>query len=673
MSKSSEISTELEYPFEQCDHEVWKVPTHSWKDLDAFLSSTSWQNGLHSISFDHAPHLDLLVHGLDQATSKNSALPVFFNGAVTAREEKVPPFFSGLKIARQGGYPYVALSDASLQLNDSLGLGWYIGNTYTHLQSIITGILFRLAEMTGRELLLVGGSGGGFASLFYGERLGDLASVFVWNPQTNFLDYNELFVKRYLRDALEDPLLPDLDAPDWKIRVADTLLRHGFEAAVPSTSAPGIHSRPRRSLYLQNSSDWHVISHLLPFIGRSDYAPLGEGVYSGSDEHIAWIAQFGEGHAAPSPEVISDVVERLIDTRISVSEIVERMQRDLVFGPQRVELVPRDLTSLAGRIEELVRLDVRGSGGSVDLELDLDIIPLGYGGLTIEFAEVTNGTIEVIRRFEGSNTHRHVGTAGQESVYRAALKDGFGNLLLEVISQPTTQKNGRLFICGSSASMEAFATSQSVEIVHYSARSSLGSSFQAHVLAVSSSVHTDKLESTFQRRLVETDIFKKLSDDLNNIDFDLLLLDLLDERIPLASINGTYITHSPELKRTGFHPPIGSEIEPGSDHHLQLCEAGISRLLEIVGPHRVLVNNVYWATHNVSGELLQGQEEISRNNRMLARLYDMLLTHKGVRFVNYPDGTILSAQNHKWGDSPYRFGPGVDQYLRKSVSGALFE
>src|SRR5262245_35612735 len=111
----------------------------------------------------------------------------------------------------------------------------------------------------------------------------------------------------------------------------------------------------------------------------------------------------------------------------------------------------------------------------------------------------------------------------------------------------------RLLIFGSCVSRDIFnypwAKTQ-LALVDYYARSSIAS-LGARTIEMPSSVQN--ISSKFQRRMVERDIRKDFLNDLTRLQFDVLLIDLIDERFNLyVEPDGGACTLSSELVSSGF-------------------------------------------------------------------------------------------------------------------------
>ena len=126
-------------------------------------SSILEKEGNHSFNNDGFP-VDIYTSGLKNLHQKK--ILVIFSGAISKRENKSAPFFSGKNIAKTLDLPLIAISDPTLALSKSLSLSWYAGNEYfKNISVVINNLLKNIQNKYDTELLLVGGSGGGFAVL----------------------------------------------------------------------------------------------------------------------------------------------------------------------------------------------------------------------------------------------------------------------------------------------------------------------------------------------------------------------------------------------------------------------------------------------------------------------------------------------------------------------------
>src|SRR5262245_36139340 len=116
----------------------------------------------------------------------------------------------------------------------------------------------------------------------------------------------------------------------------------------------------------------------------------------------------------------------------------------------------------------------------------------------------------------------------------------------------------RILIYGSCVSRDILnyqRDKKQLVLVDYYARSSIAS-LGAQPIEMPSAVQ--KITSNFQRRMVERDIRKDFLNNLADLRFDLLLIDLIDERFNLyVKQQGRVCTLSNELLSSGF--PVDSD------------------------------------------------------------------------------------------------------------------
>ena len=221
----------------------------------------------------------------------------------------------------------------------------------------------------------------------------------------------------------------------------------------------------------------------------------------------------------------------------------------------------------------------------------------------------------------------------------------------------------RIFAYGSCVSRDAFQELDAPILVDYFARSCIGSAFSAprrHLESIS----LESNPSAFQRRMVRTDLSKDLEAILLDSEFDLLLVDFIDERLHLIRSTTGYDTYSPELSRTGFEVDPELLVEPGSDEYMSAFRSGWEKLLELVPAQRIVVSRAFWATHDETRAELSDPTNIARNNNVLERLYDYACSTPGVRVIDYTNDELTADSIHKWGISPFHYSKA---FYRKTV------
>lgn len=193
---------------------------------------------------------------------------------------------------------HVAVNDPTITLTADLTLSWYAGSGDVKLQNILPSVFDRIIEeLEPSSVIFFGGSGGGFASLYYANKVKDSIAL-VWNPQTDILSYNPPHIRAYAAAAFGIDNDADL----------------GLLADYVDTKLPFDGSNQRcKIIYLQNGSDGHVKLHLnrmLKRMGLPERAFPFDGMMG--DDFFLYIGDWGQGHAVPPKHVLTALLERLL-------------------------------------------------------------------------------------------------------------------------------------------------------------------------------------------------------------------------------------------------------------------------------------------------------------------------------------------------------------------------
>lgn len=232
----------------------------------------------------------------------------------------------------------------------------------------------------------------------------------------------------------------------------------------------------------------------------------------------------------------------------------------------------------------------------------------------------------------------------------------------------TPSDPARLLILGSCVSRDilASATGGQFVLADYFARSSIASiGTDPFVL---DEAYLARIESAFQRRMVQRDLTKEFVSAIKTrLDFDYILIDLIDERFDLfEAAPQAVITVSSELSLTRFIRPEDRSgarwIRSGSDAHRTLWKSGLSRLFDVLKQRniadRVIVNKVFWTTLMEDGTALPQQDLQQREaaNALLAWMYGELERYvPASRWLTYPEALLRSDPQHRWGVSPFHY------------------
>ncbi len=418
------------------DYQRWESPVIDWDSIDDFLETETLSDGLHVIADAFGPAIEVLIRGV-QSESGNTALPVFFSGAVAQRSAKKGPFFSGRSLAQLAGCGFVSISDPSLKLDSSLGLAWYAGNKHQDVQGKITSLLRKISDQYGGELLLVGGSGGGFAALYFGHQLGDKCSVLVWNPQTDIFKYSPLATKAYLELAFGSEIVSALQAPRWeeptKEFLADCKITYDLMGLAKSGSLP------RRVLIFQNASDWHVGHHFAPYITTAGFRHVGRGIHEKDSRRLAVLRDFGVDHAPLPTTAVLAAIKSLQSLDSDAHAVLRSVDAALPVSPRPPSTLPRALSALAPRIGEELELVFSETAGGCKAHVELGQMPEGYGGATFTFFHSVGGASHLSTP-QSQPSFQFDGTDETWDEIGVVVKDGFLNEIL-VLRSPVPAEN----------------------------------------------------------------------------------------------------------------------------------------------------------------------------------------------------------------------------------------
>lgn len=297
------------------NYQQWNVLHYSWDSVDHFTQDFVWRPGIHTIKFGAVDfEIDILLSNC-LPTVDMLRVPIIFSGALSKRGAKTGPFFSGRKISETFEVPSISVADPTLDMNPELTLGWYTGGLERDFSSALANLLSSLSETLEKELLLVGGSGGGFAALNLIRQLGNKVSVFVWNPQTDIYSYAERHVKDYLRQVYSFAY-STLSRVDWKEYCRPRTDRY-FSTNVLTTD---LLVQCQSTLYLQNRSDWHYESHLLPLWKLCSDRELVHGINNIDSHHTVVVHDLAKGHDPINPDIIGRIIRKLSFSPGSISD-----------------------------------------------------------------------------------------------------------------------------------------------------------------------------------------------------------------------------------------------------------------------------------------------------------------------------------------------------------------
>lgn len=281
--------------------------------MESFLNDFELVSAIHTIWIDKYP-IDILI---DYRPNKPA---VFIWKGNTRRSNKVQlPVFVGFSMIRANDATRISISDPTMYFDDKLGLAWYTGDVRYNFQKIISQIVMYLGRKLNTKIIHTGGSGGGFAALYFSKfNVGSLAIPF--NPQIDILRYEEKAVKYYLK-CLNDEIL--------EIEQARKYL-----AGHITHDLTDIYSRSNSRnyvLYLQNINDVHVDLHMKYLLRSLNQEILGENLLGlhtyFTDNLVIYISdKWGGEHEPPPSEFLKQMFVDILNDQRDVLDIISDSQ-----------------------------------------------------------------------------------------------------------------------------------------------------------------------------------------------------------------------------------------------------------------------------------------------------------------------------------------------------------
>lgn len=679
------------------DYSRWGEHHHEHNDAASFRGALESERnaGVHSLRMRDGETLDLQIVG--EPGKDGRAIPVFFNGAVPARHDKSGPFFSGGRVGPLVSSGYLSVSDPAVDRDPDVSLAWYAGHEGLATRESILTALETVASVFRRELVFVGGSGGGFAALYYASRLNSDASAFVWNPQTDILAYNRTFVDTYLTQSFPAHCAATEETTTWLNQRSEECAAADVHRSVVTEE----HHDPRsmrRLLLLQNISDWHLTAHTVPYLKAHGFMSVGTGSYVLNPNLTVQIANWGQGHAPLPTELVIDHLRAFLDSGRSPLEIGRDVALDERCDPTVMSRAPMDLRPLVPEFHDQWSAAIEATTGSV--RISLGNIPEGYGGLRLGLIQTSGTSREQLAWFSTDTTI----VFPPEKLWPGAqlmvvARDGLNNHLLHLPVEPDASSaevptsdsqtvptsikevdakepavTASLFIYGSCVTRDAFALLERPNVAEYVARSPIVSAMAAPAASLPVGMDIDLIDSAFQRRMVTWDAEKSLPGLLANTAHDAVVIDLIDERLGILDLgDGAVLSLSTEAVKAGLTRHAGTLLRVGDPDFLSRWDAAAQRLINLLQDERVILNRVFWAAEDQNGQDLTQKFPVDLNNQVLDHMYRILQEGLDCTVIDYPRNLMVADSEHRWGLSPFHFTRGFYVHFLESLREILDE
>ncbi|MGO3648226.1 DUF6270 domain-containing protein [Agrococcus casei] len=204
------------------------------------------------------------------------------------------------------------------------------------------------------------------------------------------------------------------------------------------------------------------------------------------------------------------------------------------------------------------------------------------------------------------------------------------------------------------------------KIANYTARQSMISASGG----AASVEGTVELDSPFQTRMVEADIagsaFEALRTSASGS--DVILVDIMDERLGVYAAGNSYITKTWELEKSGLldeQPSPLRHIDFGTDEHFELWSVAATRVVEAIQatglPAVVLAPRL--ADHDLDCEPLDYMSaSVDSWNQRFERYYNTL-EQLGLTVLRPPAELAVADKAHQWGLAPFHYAPAMYEWF----------
>ncbi|MCI5825768.1 MAG: DUF6270 domain-containing protein, partial [Arcanobacterium sp.] len=527
------------------------------------------------------------------------------------------------------------------------------------LFEVITQIVSKIAQYSAAShIVALGGSGGGYASLRLIGELGGTAVVM--NPQTD--------IYRYVSDAVE-AYRKNCWSADSGFSPEFT---HDIFSLWASEKQDGL---IKRVLYLQNQNDaTHIQDHLKPFLN----------VLKNSERAKIIIRPWAEGHTPPPKHVIRRALEwacttSLADAFPSAETINSWEQKDseALLASEKHLHSASALLLPSERIHRVLPLDQNGNGiirgvanisdsqrvlvGLLGVNHEETVRGMAWsteGGFWFQYVKPDPVSKKFVIPVQWCNSSRKFARIFFQHWYSQGEVE---------ISTPNLKEPPKIFIYGSCVSADIMNYPDAPQHEYYFARSSLLSSMSDKP-SLLYGADLSRNPSNFQRKMIQRDLNRELQQALPATQADLIVVDFIDERLDLLSFDGGGLfTKSPELMAAKLDLN-GSILFPtvGAQYYELFSHAWL-KFKELCGEKPVLINKVFWATHDDAGNERPRIEWTNLNNEKLSCTYDIVnqLT-PDVHWLTHRASSLVGKTDHRWGSAPFHF---VDTFDQEVIDG----
>jgi hypothetical protein len=187
----------------------------------------------------------------------------------------------------------------------------------------------------------------------------------------------------------------------------------------------------------------------------------------------------------------------------------------------------------------------------------------------------------------------------------------------------------------------------------------------------------------FLSRMVRIDAAKLLPTKLKEHKSDWLLLDFIDDRLPLIQVGKTYFTASRGFVQSGLSEQLkGLRFDPVAEENFETWASAFAVVAEDIknaGFHErnIILHRAWWARYfRKDGKTLRFDEKTlascARHNLFLGKIYREVKRHfpKSAQ-IEVPADYLFADAEHKWGLDPYHYVPEYNREVSNQLLAIL--
>jgi len=303
------------------------------------LGSVKMRDGIYEVLFGEKILYMRVINS--KYLSQTESICVCLNAAISSRENKTPPYFSGEGISNSVGCCLISFSDPSTHI-EGIDLGWYVGNEkWLNFQKDLVHLIEAISQKLSKNIVIFGGSGGGYASFALSKLFSRKALIIGMNPQFDISLYpscNNFATRAFPKSNISSMQNFSKKREEWN---------HFFLQKGLITSFTQLDLNPLCDyLLLQSWNDTHHLRlhtpSVLPFLET-----LSLSKFYGSENNLSFfLGPWGDRHSVVWKEHITLVLQMAINKASSL-QINEKLATEFLGispiqepSPSKIKIPP---------------------------------------------------------------------------------------------------------------------------------------------------------------------------------------------------------------------------------------------------------------------------------------------------------------------------------------------